>query len=151
MEKDVKYMSMYYPTVDQVYDEGALTLVFEPFMKWVKATVTSINLQINKDKIRRKKNSIMNEATKIIMNNGKIYKIFKEAMVVKPGIEEKVVSTRHLQIHLKTIHARANCAFKNFHDGCIGHYSTMINVELRKSLQVTTKHSKRKTDHRFNF
>lgn len=56
VENDVKYMSMYYQTVDQVYDEGGLTLVSEKFMKWSIAVIALINLQIDKDKIRRKKN-----------------------------------------------------------------------------------------------
>ena len=33
VKMDTEYMSMYYPNVDQIYDEGGLTLVSKPFVK----------------------------------------------------------------------------------------------------------------------
>ena len=54
VEKNIKYMRMHCPTVDQVHDEGGLALVSEPVSKWAKAVVTSTNLQINEHTIRRK-------------------------------------------------------------------------------------------------
>ena len=49
-------MSMYHPAVDQIYNEGGLTLVSKAFIGWSKLLVTTINLKINVENINRKKN-----------------------------------------------------------------------------------------------
>ena len=51
-----------------------------------------------------------------------------------------------MKLVLKTMNARAGTIFKQFHDHFIGHYSKTLNVEFRKSLQVTAKKFKHSTD-----
>ena len=36
VKMDPEYMSIYYPNVDQIYDERGLTLVSKPFVNWGK-------------------------------------------------------------------------------------------------------------------
>ena len=45
---------------------------------------------------------------------------------------------------LKVIHARSGKIFYIFIERFIGHYSKKINVEFRKSLQVTEKNKQKK-------
>ena len=50
VRKDNEYMEMYYPRVDQIYNEGQLTLVSKPFVGWATVLVTAINLNIGEKK-----------------------------------------------------------------------------------------------------
>ena len=90
----------------------------------------------------------MADAKNKILGNTVSYKLFKEATVVIPGIEETIVRQVHVKLVLKTMNARAGTIFKQFHNHFIGHYSKTLNVEFRKSLQVTAKTFKHSTDHK---
>ena len=138
-------MSMYYPTVDQIYNEGGLTLVSKAFIEWAKILVTTINLKINVENINRKKKTIMKEAASEILGNRSLYGKFKKAMVKLPGIGETEISRCHFNIVKKTLNARAGSVFKWYHDRLIGHYSKKLNVEFRKVLQVKAKSNKHKS------
>ena len=98
-------MSKYYAIVDQMYDRGGLTLVSRPFLKWARALVIKINLNINIDKMWNRKNKIMNEAVTNITNNKTLYAMFGEALPNLPAIDEKVVRRCYTEVTLKAMHA----------------------------------------------
>ena len=120
IDMDSEYMSMYYPNVDRIYNQGRLTLVSENFMKWAKSLVTEVNLQINEHKILHRKQTIMKEASRSILGNKSLYSSFK-IMITLPGIGERAISRCHFNIVQKTLNARAGSVFKLFHDKFIGH------------------------------
>ena len=127
-----------------MYDRGGLALVSRPFLKWARALVIEINPNINIDKIWNRKNKIMKEAVTTITNSKTLYAMFKEALPTIPALDEKVVRRCYTEVTLKAIHARAGTIFKQFFDRFIGHYSDKINIEFRKTLQVTEKNKQQK-------
>ena len=74
VEHNSEYMDNYYPTVDQFLNEGGLTLVSKPFMKWAKVLFIAMNLNLNEGKIWRKKPNVIKDAVKIISNNPSLQK-----------------------------------------------------------------------------
>ena len=86
VEEDVGYMGNYYEAVDQIYDNGRLTLVSNQYIKWARYIVSLVNEHINQIKIMVRKNRIMSDAKNNILGNVVLYKFFKEANVVIPGI-----------------------------------------------------------------
>ena len=69
VKDDVEFMEKHYPVVDQIYNQGGLTLVNERFLKWAQLLVTAINLHINESKIWQKQHNIINDGRTIIQNN----------------------------------------------------------------------------------
>ena len=122
IDMDSEYMSMYYPNVDRIYNQGRLTLVSENFMKWAKSLVTEVNLQINEHKILHRKQTIMKEASRSILGNKSLYSSFK-IMITLPGIGERAISRCHFNIVQKTL---------NVHAGSI---SRQVNWTLLKNIQ----------------
>ena len=120
---DEEYMSTFYPTDLQLYNKGKLTLVSKQFMQWAKTLVQSINQYISIEAIWRKKNTIMLEAKRIIKGDKRLYGCFKEAFFSQPVKYDKVVSTCHAEVVIKTINARAGNIFATFQDLFVGHYS----------------------------
>ena len=97
VKMDTEYMSMYYPNVDQIYDEGGLTLVSKPFVKWAKILVTEINLLVNEESILKGRETIMKETYTSIIENKSLYNMF-EVQIQLPGIEERAISRCHFNI-----------------------------------------------------
>ena len=55
VKKDIEYMEMYYPRVDQICNKGQLTLISKYAMEWDKVLVTAINLNTTKNKYVRRR------------------------------------------------------------------------------------------------
>ena len=144
VQNDSEYMEKYYHTVDQLLDEGGLTLVSTPFLKWAKVLINAINININEDKIWNRRSTVVVDAVKVISKNPSLNKFFREALVGIPKVKEVVISTCHYELVLKAIHSRAGQVFKIFHEKFIGHYSKKINVAFRNALQCKAKDTKNK-------
>ena len=142
---DTEYMSKYYPIVDQIYNKGGLTLVSKRFLKWARALVVEINLNINLENIWKRKNDVMKDAFTNITRNKHLFALFNEALPTMPAKNEKVVRRCYTEVTVKAMHARAGTIFKLFFERYIGHYSDKINVEFRKTLQVTEKNKLQKS------
>ena len=118
----------FYPTDLQLYNKGKLTLVSKQFMQWAKTLVQSINQHISIEEIWRKKNTIMLEAKRIIKGDKRLYGSFKKAFFSQPVKYDKVVSTCHAKVVIKTTNARAGKILATFQDLFVGHYSKKILI-----------------------
>ena len=123
VKEDIEYMEMYYPQVDQIYNEGRLTLVSKNFMEWAKVLVTAINLSITKQKICEKKNRVMLDARSAIVDNKSIFTHFQQSASSLPNVTNEILARCHKAVILKAMKARAKTVFKQFHENFIGHYS----------------------------
>ena len=85
----------------------------------------------------------MKEASTNILENKSLYSCFK-SLITLPGIGEEAISRCHFNIVKKTLNARAGVVFKLFHDKFIGHYSKMVNMAFRTTLQASAKSTKQK-------
>ena len=88
----------------------------------------------------------MNDARNIILKNATIFKCFMDSFQECTHINNEVYVRCHKEIVMKCIKSRAKTVFSFFHDRYLGHYSKRLNVEFRKSLQVTAKNSKQKIE-----
>ena len=116
VEGDIEYTENYCEAVDHIYDKGGLTLVSKQYIKWARSLVSLVNEHINQIKILARKNRVMADAKNNILGNTVVYKLFKEATAVIPGIEETIVRQVHVKLVLKTMNVRAGTIFKQFHD-----------------------------------
>ena len=115
-----------------------------PFLKWAKVLIDTIYININEDKIWKRRSTVVIDAVKVISTNPSLNKFFREALVGIPVVEEVVISKCHYELVLKAIHSRAGQVFKVFHETFIGHYSKRINVAFRNALQCKAKETKNK-------
>ena len=146
VKDDVEFMENYYPVVDKIYNRGGLTLISKNFMKWAQVLVTAINLHINETKIQQVKDDVMNNARKMILNNATIFKCFINSFEEVTHIKNDVYVRCHKGIVMKCMKARAKTVFKFFNENYLGHYSKRLNVEFRKSLQVSAKNKRHKIE-----
>ena len=107
VQDDIEYMKKYYPDVNQIYDEGGLTLVSKSFLKWAKILVLAINRNINEGKIWDKQKMVLKSAVRIIINNVSLKYFFNKALVLLPEVDRNVISTCQYELVLKKINARA--------------------------------------------
>ena len=72
---DSEYMEKYYPIVDQMYNEGGLTLVAKDYLTWARQLIVPINMLVNKEKLKKKKDLAMKDAVRSIQGNINLYKM----------------------------------------------------------------------------
>ena len=115
-------------------------------MKWAQVLVTVINLHINETKIQQVKDEVMTNARNKILGNATIFKCFMNSFGEVTNIHKDVNVKCHKEIVMKCMRARAKTVFSLFHERYLGHYSKRLNVEFRKTLQVSAKNKKHKIE-----
>ena len=94
-------MEKYYPLVDQMYNEGGLTLVVKEFVPQAKELIQLVRLLATKDMSKKKKDSVLKDAIHSIQGNNNLYKMLHTKCNKQWTISYLIIKHCHCKVILK--------------------------------------------------